>query len=263
MVEVVEVKARRALTPSGIYSVDYSLNPYVGCQHACRYCYVPFTYGFQDPSTWGRVVKVKVNLPRLLSREVKELGCFKVLVSSVTDPYQPLEARLGLTRACLEVLKDSGAEVVLLTKSDLFTRDLDVLASLRACEVGVTVTTLRAHGWLEPYSPPPRRRLEALKEASRRGLDTFLFLGPLIPELADLELPQLLDAAVEAGCSRVVVDKLRLRPGLEDRLASALSSFTKSRWALKAARQRGYYEELRGRLVKLAEERGLEVEFCY
>jgi DNA repair photolyase len=263
VLRLVEVKARRALTASGIYGVDFSLNPYIGCQHACAYCYVPYTYRFQEPSAWGREVKVKVNLPRLLRREAASLGSVRVLVSSITDPYQPLEARLCVTRACLEALKGSEVEVVILTKSDLFKRDLDVLKSMRRCELGVTVTTLKAPQLLEPGSPPPMRRVEALKEASREGFETFLFLGPLMPRLVDDELAQLLDLAVNAGCSRVVVDKLRLRPRMEERLAPALSHFMDPSLAFRLAQRRTYYEELKGRVLELAEERGLEADFCY
>lgn len=260
---IVEARARRALTPSGIYGVDYSLNPYIGCQHACVYCYVPYSYGRIPPSEWGSVVKAKVNLPRLLNKEARSLPPCRVLVGSVTDPYQPLEARLGLTRACLEALKEADADVVLMTKSSLFRRDLRILTSLKSCEVGVTVTTLRAHRWLEPNSPPPSERLSAIREASEAGLTTFLFLGPLVPLVSDLELAEILDAAVEAGCSRVVVDKLRLRPGMEEALARSLSFLSNPLLAIEMAKNRRYYEELRRRIFAYANERGIEVSFCY
>jgi len=263
MVRVVEVRVRRALTPSGIYSVDYSLNPYVGCQHACRYCYVPYTYPFTSPLEWGGLVKVKANLPRLLPRELKRAGPCRVLMSSVTDPYQPIEAQLSLARACLEALRGLDVELVVLTKSSLVRRDLDVMKRLRSCEVGVTVTTLRAHRLLEPASSSPLERLKAVEEASRNGLDTFLFLGPMIPRLIEAELDQILNLAVKAGCSRVVVDKLRLRPGMEAPLVEALSPLMDPSLAMKEAKRPSYYEGLKPKIAALAEDRGLEVEFCY
>lgn len=263
MVKVVEVRARRALTPSSIYGIDYSLNPYIGCQHACVYCYVPYSYRYIPPPEWGKVVKAKVNLALLLSREVESLSSCKILVGSVTDPYQPLEARLGLTRACLEVLERADADVVLLTKSGLLRRDLRILSSLKSCEVGVTVTTLKAHQWLEPNSPPPSERLNAIREASMIGLETFLFLGPLIPSVSDVELTSILDAAVEAGCGRVVVDKLRLRPGMEESLAKSLQFLANPLLAIEKARSSRYYERLKDVISAYARERGIEVSFCY
>ncbi|MCX8204343.1 MAG: radical SAM protein [Candidatus Nezhaarchaeota archaeon] len=263
MVRVIEVKAKRALTPSGIYGVDYSLNPYVGCQHACVYCYVPYSYRAITPAEWGKVVKAKVNLAPLLGRELKSIAPCKVLIGSITDPYQPLEARLGLTKACLEILRRADADVVVLTKSSLLKRDLDALGSLRNCEVGVTVTTLKAYQWLEPNSPPPSERLSAIREASTVGLDTFVFLGPLIPTIVDLELDLILDAVVEAGCRRVVVDKLRLRPGMVQALIKSLSFLKNPLPVIEKAKSPEYYEELKAKIFAHAKDRGIEAVFCY
>lgn len=262
--KVREVKVHRALSPSGIYGVDFSLNPYVGCQHACVYCYVPFTYpSILRGRKWGAFVDVKVNVPRLVRREVKALRDASILVSSITDPYQPLEARYGLTRACLEAMQGSGVHVVLLTKSSLFRRDLDLLQGLKSCEVGITVTTLNLSKIVEPFSPPPHERFKAIKEASEVGLETFLFLGPLLPAVVEQELKEILDSAVEHGCGRVVVDKFRLRPRMKEKLSEVLSVLDDQDTFLSKVGQVGYFEGLKKEISMLCSERGLEVVFCY
>lgn len=257
-----EVRARRALSRSGIYGVDYSLNPFIGCQHACTYCYVPHLYpGLLRGRKWGAFVDVKVNLPRLLKSEAR--GGVTVLISSITDPYQPVEERYIVTRRSIEVLVERSASITILTKSPLLRRDLDLMSRSASCEVGVTVTTLRLHRELEPRAPSPYDRLEALREAHEVGLKTFLFLGPLIPGVVEHELRELLVEAREHGCDRVVVDRLRayspsIVDSISERLPGELASTFKAR-----ALSRTYYEALKPVISKLCRDLGLGVDFCY
>jgi len=261
-VEVREVRARRALSRSGIYGVDYSLNPFIGCQHACPYCYVPHLYpGLLRGRRWGAFVDVKVNLPRLLRSEAR--GGLTVLLSSITDPYQPVEVRYMVTRRSVEVLVERSAGIVVLTKSPLLKRDLDLLSRSASCEVGVTVTTLRLHRELEPRAPSPYDRLEALREAREAGLKTFLFLGPLIPGVVERELRDILAEARECGCGRVVVDRLRAHSpsivsSIYERLPGELASTFRAR-----ATSRAYYESLKPLISRLCRGLGLHVDFCY
>ena len=122
-----EVSARTILTKTGIPGVDWCLNPYIGCQHACVYCYATFMKKYSaHEEAWGEFVDAKINAPELLRRELRRRREGEVMLSSVTDCYQPLEARFKLTRACLELLALSTLEVSVLTKSDLVVRDLDI-----------------------------------------------------------------------------------------------------------------------------------------
>ncbi|MEM4700081.1 MAG: radical SAM protein [Candidatus Nezhaarchaeales archaeon] len=257
-----EVRCRSALSKSGIYGVDYSLNPYFGCEHACVYCYVPrMMPGRLRGRAWGEFVEVKANVAEVLARELRRAGRGVVLVSSVTDPYQPVERRYELTRRCVELLSSSRLEVTVLTKSALFKRDLDSM-DRRRFEVGVTVTTIRAHRELEPLSDPPAARLEALREASREGLRTFLFLGPLIPGVVDGEVEEIIEMAYSAGAGRVVVDRLNARGDVVQSVAKALGEGL-LREFISAVSKRGWLRSARERVAKACERFRLPCDFCF
>jgi len=261
-VEVFEVRCRTALSRSGIYGVDYSLNPYFGCEHSCVYCYVPRMMPHRLAGrVWGGFVEVKVNMPRVLSKELAKIRRGRVLVSSITDPYQPTERRYGLTRSCLELLVKRGLQVVVLTKSTLFLRDLDVM-ELGDVELGVTITTLRAHRELEPRSPPPVERLRALREASERGIKTFLFLGPLIPGLVDDDVEGILGMAKEAGVQYVIIDKLNLKGDVEEAVSRALSRELSQIFRAKLSSYK-WLSEVKARIVELCRELNLPYDFCF
>src|SRR3990172_5539619 len=137
-----EIKAKSILTKSGIPGVDYCINPYVGCSHGCRYCYATFMKkytGHTEP--WGSFVDVKINAPEILQKQLKRAKRGRVLISSVTDAYQPIESKYKLTRQCLEILLQSQFPVDILTKSPLVLRDTDLIKKFKDIEVGITITT--------------------------------------------------------------------------------------------------------------------------
>lgn len=137
-----EIEAKSILTKSGIPGVDYCINPYVGCFHACKYCYATFMKRFTGHTeAWGSFVDVKVNAPDVLQKQLKNKVKGRVMVSSVTDAYQPIEAKYKLTRKCLEILLQNQFPVDILTKSPLVLRDLDLIKKFKDIEVGVTITT--------------------------------------------------------------------------------------------------------------------------
>ncbi|MDI9619381.1 MAG: radical SAM protein [Candidatus Nezhaarchaeota archaeon] len=258
----IEVLCKTALSKSGIYGVDYSLNPYFGCEHSCIYCYVPrFTPHRLKGRRWGRFVEVKTNISKVLAGELKALSKGRILVSSVTDPYQPAERRYQLTRGCLELLAGRGFEVTVLTKSNLFTRDLDVIDA-RGFEVGVTVTTLQAYRELEPGAPPPLARLKALEEASESGFKTFLFLGPLIPGVVDEEVEELLELARASGVGYVIVDKLNTRGDVAQSILEALKEPQRTRFA-KALAEKKWAFNFKGRIAELCRKLNLQCDFCF
>ncbi|MEI6796110.1 MAG: radical SAM protein [Methanomassiliicoccales archaeon] len=220
-VQAKEVKANVALSPSRLPGLLWALNPYGGCEHDCVYCYAPYTTK-KDPLKWGCEVGYRANLPELLA---KELPVKKGMIGlgTVTDPWQPLEATLSLTRKCLMEIAAVGAPVSALTKSDLIIRDIDLLAPLPRSEVGISITCLDADiaAKVEPYAASPLRRLEALRRCKEAGINTFMLLGPLLPFLTLKEADELLAEAAVRGCKRVMVDRYRPRPGIEARLAPA------------------------------------------
>lgn len=212
-----EVHAKSILNKSGI--ADWTINCYAGCQHACHYCYARFATRFSHPGEpWGSFVDVKVNAAELLAREVRRKRIGRVFVSSVCDGWQPLEERYGLTRGCLEILLRCGFPVTILTKSALAHRDFDLLAGKDGVEFGVTITTLDEDisRLIEPAGSRPAERLGLLEEATRRGIRTYAFVGPLMPHLSDTEenVTRLLKRVREVGADYFYVDRLNPRYGV-------------------------------------------------
>jgi DNA repair photolyase len=177
-----EVFARSILNKSKIY--DYALNPYIGCQHGCTYCYARFMKkftGHREP--WGKYVDVKINAPDLLRKEVKRKPKGNVWISGVCDPYQPLEKRYRLTRACLEILVEDNWAIRVQTRSPLVVRDIDILKNATDIEVGLSVTTANdsVRKLFEPFAPSISSRLEALQELHNAGIRTCAMIAPMLP----------------------------------------------------------------------------------
>jgi len=214
---------------------SWSVNPYRGCQHACAYCYARPTHeylGLGAGTDFDTQIFVKRRAPELL-RAAFERPSWKgetLAFSGVTDPWQPAEAELGITRACLEVCLEYRNPVGVITKSALLGRDLDLLLALkREARVSVAITLpfldaslARA---LEPWAAAPATRLALLGELARAGLEPTVVVAPVIPGL-DHELPRVLEAARQAGAAKASWVLLRLpgavAPVFEERLRAAL-----------------------------------------
>lgn len=186
--KIKEKKVKSVITKSNLPDADFVLNPYVGCQHACIYCYADFMKRFtgHKGEKWGSFVDVKINAPETItSKSVK--GDSVILMGSVTDPYQPLEAKYKITRGCLERLLELQPKLEILTKSSLVLRDLDLLKQFKDLRVGVSIGILDENlsKKLEPYSSLPRHRLETLKKLHEEGIRTYLFISPIFPEITD------------------------------------------------------------------------------
>lgn len=214
---ITEKECRSALNRCGIPGIDYCLNPYTGCSHGCLYCYASFMKRFCNiPEEWGSFVQVKINFAYRLEAALRQSkhGC--VILSSVTDPYQPPEQKYRLTRSCLELLSGTDLAVNILTKSDLVLRDLDILKRLPQVEVGLTITTADPHAaeLLEPGAPSPEHRFRALKCLASAGIKTWVFISPIVPGLADTEenLTAILKQAAAAGVPKVSYDPLNFYP---------------------------------------------------
>jgi len=221
-VEYSKITCRTALSPSKLPGLKYSLNPYFGCQHGCIYCYSRSVFrNRQVALDWGKFVKAKQNIPKVLAEELKRKPKGTIGLSTVTDPYQPLESKLQLTRKCLEVLSAHDFPVSIQTKSNLVLRDVDLIKPGKF-DVGVTITTIDEDltGKIEPRSSSPDARTQVLEEFASRGLETWLFLGPIIPEINDSRrsLEQVVEVAKKTG-SKLMYDKLNLRPWVLESIA--------------------------------------------
>lgn len=226
--------SRSALTTNDSPDVgfDVSLNPYRGCSHGCSYCYARPTHeylGFSAGLDFETKILVKQNAATLLRAELMKPRWKPrpIAISGVTDAYQPAERRLRVTRACLEVLAEFRNPVVIVTKSHLVTRDVDLLGDLAthgAAKVNLSVTTLDPElaRTMEPRAAAPHRRLDAIRRLSDGGVSTGVIVGPVIPGLTDHELPGILEAAAAAGASTASYILLRLPFGVKDLFADWL-----------------------------------------
>lgn len=177
-----EIKAKSILSKSQVS--DWTINPYVGCQHACVYCYAKFMKRFTGHrEEWGDFVDIKINAPELLDHEIKKKKRGRVWMSGVCDPYQPIEEKYQLTRRCLEVLQEHDWPVTIQTKSPLVLRDLGLLKKFSEAEVGFTITTgdERIKQIFESRVPSIKLRLEAIDKLHRAGLKTYVMIAPLLP----------------------------------------------------------------------------------
>lgn len=221
--KIFEIRVRRALSPSGLPEYDYALNPYVGCLHGCYYCYaVDFTRG-PPGAAWGDVVYVKVNLLEVLRREVAKLRRGVVGMSTITDPYQPPEAKYRLARGAVQLLAEGGFRVSVQTKSGLVVRDLDLFQKYRSVvDVGVTITTLGDKARiLEPMAAHPLARAGAVRKLAAAGVKTWIFYGPVVPGFNDKreDVEGVVKLAHETG-SELIYDKYRPKPRAGALLAS-------------------------------------------
>ncbi len=231
--KVREIFVKTPLTKTAISGFDYCLNPFVGCGHGCRYCYASFMKRFTDhKEPWGEFVDIKINAPHQLRRQLKRVKRGMVSLSTVTDPYQPLERRYQLTRKCLEILLEFQFPVNLLTRSPLCLRDIDLFKRFKDIEIGLSITTddERIRKIFEPHSPPIPFRLRALKTLRREGIRTYAFIGPMLP-LEPRRMASMLDGLV----SEVLIDRMNYpnkvkglyrKNGLESCLTDDYFNFT-------------------------------------
>lgn len=197
-----------------------SINPYRGCEHGCIYCYARPSHSYVNLSPgldFETRIFYKQGAVERLEESFRKPGyrCRVITIGANTDPYQPAERRLGITRALLETMLAWRHPVALITKSSLVLRDLDILAALaehRLVSVAVTLTTLQAglKRSLEPRAASPRARLEAMRHLHAAGVPLTVMAAPMIPAINDMELEHILEAAAEAGAARAGYVLLRL-----------------------------------------------------
>ena len=205
MVNIKEIRAKSILNKSQIF--DYCVNPYTGCQVNCRYCYARlFMRRYSGhKEAWGDFVDVKVNAPEVLGKQLERAKRGTVWVSSVCDPYQPLEAKYELTRRCLKELMRKKFPVNVQTKSKMVLRDLDLFQQFEEIEVGMTITTddEKMARMFEPHASSVEERLNTLEHIHSSGIRTFAFAGPLLPGN-----PERLAQRLEGIVDKVFIDRM-------------------------------------------------------
>lgn len=192
-----EIDTKDLITKSNLPASDYVINPYVGCPHACKYCYARFMKRFTGHTEeWGDFIDIKRCAKPI---NVKKLYHKSVFLSSVTDCYNPFEAKYQITRDVLKQLTQADCQITISTKSDLILRDIDVLKELKNLIVAVSVNTLD-NGFQSDmdHAGSITRRIAALQELRKQGIYTVLFLSPIFPYITDFK--EILEATAEFVC---------------------------------------------------------------
>jgi len=256
---VKEIKVNSILGKSSIG--DYCINPYVGCMYACVYCYADYyTKKFsRHQEEWGEFVDVKINVPEVLLKEIGKKKRGIVYISSLTDAYQPLEAKYGITRKILEILASYDWPVIIQTKSSLVLRDLDILKKFSNVEVGFTIISLDENKSrkLEKFASLPKERVEALKILKENGIRTFVFVGPIMPFTEVEEIERVVSKTKEFG-DEFYFDKLNLKPGLIEKIKKV-----KGFEGLEEKKMNEYYKEIKKEILRLIEKEKIKAKILF
>ena len=252
--KITETTCKTALSKSNLPGLDYSLNPYRGCQHSCAYCYVPNV--LQIPrDNWGHFVDVKTNIPVILSRELKNKKPGVVGISTITDPYQQVEKKYKLTRYCLEQLLIHDFPICIQTKSKLILRDIDLISKFSNVEVMISIATLNdsERKLLEPHSSSIQDRLNILQKFSDAGIEASVFFGPIYPTIKIEDISVTIDTFVQYGATEIMIDKLNLKPGIWKNIESTLDKNLNilDIFSKKLFEDEGYFTKIRDDITEL------------
>ena len=253
-------KAKSVLVKSGLPASDYVANPYSGCTHSCHYCYASFMKRFTGhDEEWGTFIDVKEydsnKLPGSLSGKT-------VLLSSVTDPYNPYEMKYRKSREILEMLSSTDAHVEILSKSDLMVRDIDLLKKMPDLSVGISLNTLddSFRKDMEPGAPSVQRRLDALETLHSEGITTYLFISPIFPYITDIR------AIVEEAAGkvdRICFENLNLRGAAKndilDYIAEKYPQLLEGYKSIYLKNDMSYWEQLEAEIKTMS--KGHDVPF--
>jgi len=203
--------------------LKYSLNPYTGCSFSCIYCYI--SSFIKDPFS----VRVKKDIIKKIRNDVDKLDKnIYVSLSNSSDPYPYIEEKLNITREILKIFRDEGLKTLIITKSDLVLRDIDILKEMRV-SVSITITTFNEiYKILEPYAPTPERRLNALKKLKENGIKTSIRIDPIIPFVNDnINEIEAMIKTLHNFCDQVIVSTLKLKPDSTRRFQEKLPDIYK------------------------------------
>lgn len=265
-----EINCKTALARSKLPGLDYALNPYRGCEHACIYCYAPSVIKYRGEEKWGDFVDVRKNMSRVLSKELrggKKKGT--VGISTITDPYQPAEERYEITRNCLEVLLEHDFPISIQTKSSLVLRDPDLLKRFSKCEVGFTITSIddEIRAKYEPGSSSFEEKLAAIRELSESGIITWVFLGPIMPYITDKDdnLEQFM-SKISQSIDYILIDKLRLKRGVWENIECFLGEYDPELIPIYRDilySKSDYFSEVKSRIIRLCREHDITYEMLF
>lgn len=272
--QIKEIKAKSIINHTQVPSADYVINPYTGCQFACMYCFASFMGRFVGESNqnWGNYVYVKTNAVELMEKDIQRLMKKnphpRVVLSTVTDPYQGVEKKYRLTRGILEVFAKNHYQgrVGILTKSPMILDDIALLKQIPNLEVGLSITTTddQLSRFLEVKAPLASARLRTLKKLNEAGIKTYVFVGPLLPhmKLKPEAIDLLFSEIKKAGTDDIKIEYLNLPNHVKPRLNNVLKTETKEIQKIyKASQLKKYREEIEPLIRKSIKEHHLKLKF--
>ncbi len=217
----------------------YSLNPYTGCGHRCIYCYATYIPNFFQP-------RRKKDLINRLEKDLEKLPKNSIIsMSNSSDPYTPMDKEHEDTRECLQLLQNYEHRILIVTKSNLVTRDIDLLKNLESA-VTITITTLKPqiHQKLEPNAPDPKERLKAVEKLQKEDISTGIRLDPIFPKLTEKEIPKIVRKAKDLGVEHVTTSTFKPRKDAWKRYKRSFSKTaekTESQYFEKGNKQNNSY----------------------
>ncbi|MGB0879233.1 MAG: SPL family radical SAM protein [Polaribacter sp.] len=272
--KIKEIEAKSIIGTTQVPSADYVINPYTGCQFACMYCFASFMGRFvgETNNNWGNYVYVKTNAIELMEKDIKRLMKKnphpRVVLSTVTDPYQGVEKKYRLTRGILEVFVKNNYQgrVGILTKSPMVLDDLELLKKIPNLEVGLSITTTddKLSRFLEVQAPLASARLRTLKKLNDAGIKTYVFVGPFLPHMK--LKPELIDKLFSeikvAGTYDVKIEYLNLPKYVRPKMNKMLKEESEDIQEVYSTSQlKKYREEIEPILRDALEKYGLKLKF--
>jgi len=272
--QIKEIQAKSIIGSTQVPSADYVINPYTGCQFACMYCFASFMGRFvgETNNNWGNYVYVKTNANELMEKDIKRLMKKsphpRVVLSTVTDPYQGVEKKYRLTRGILEVFAENNYQgrVGILTKSPMILDDLELLKTIPNLEVGMSITTTddKLSRFLEVQAPLASARLRTLKKLNDAGIKTYVFVGPFLPHMK--LKPELIDKLFseirKAGTTDIKIEYLNLPKHVQPKMNKLLKEESQEIQEVYSTSQlKKYREEIEPILRDSLEKYGLKLKF--
>jgi len=257
MMKIHDIEVKSVMTKSNLPVADFSVNPYVGCTHACKYCYASFMKRFTNhPEPWGEFIDVK-HWPAI--KNARKFAGKEAFFGSVTDCYQPCEAKYGRTRALLEELQGSGISISIATKSDLVLRDLDLIKTFPNARVSWSINTLDEEFRCEmDRAASIERRLEAMRQFYEAGVHTTCFISPIFPGITDVEA---IIRRAKDRCTLVWLENLNLRGDYKGRILQWIHEHHPELdglyHAIYTRKERAYWQELDADLRHFCDAEGL------
>jgi DNA repair photolyase len=254
-------QSQQILQPCSLEWFAYQIDPYVGCEHHCHYCY---TLNQTDTDETEEII-IHKDLAGQLSRELSALEPQTIYMGMNTDPYQPCERAYEQTRQALELLAERGFSVCILTKSDLMVRDIDLFTKMKGSSAGISIAFQdeRVRQLFEAKAPPNQKRIEALKRFRERGIETYVLINPAMPFITDVEslIEMVVPYADTIWIYALSMEKKEDRnwQNVKRILDRHFPDMTEKYREMAFSKYHPYWTKLRGELEKIQKEKGLNL----